>query len=226
MTTRTLSGFLRQEVAGLAGAAWRWFWRTAALAAAAGVALNLHANLRHPVEPPEPLGTQLLVGLAVGLFYGVPLAAWAALFGGLWRLFGPALLAALALAPLLALGVLALASVPLTASGLYFLDTAIAAADATGLPHTAQAAQGLRMGCGSGAVAALFLAFLAPFLVADLVLLLVQPAVLLALAQLALLVGLALLAAALAALLVTSPLLLAALLLRGRARWAALPPAP
>jgi hypothetical protein len=213
--------FLRQELAGLAAVAWRSLWLTLLVCLALGVAVSLaaHADAQ---GARASLSAQLLVGAGLGLYYGAFVAVAAAAFAALWRLFGPALLVVLLVAPLCAFAVLWLLRSPLSSTAIGFLDSVIASARQQGLAHTAEAASGLRLGCGGGGVAVLLLVLLAPFLLADLAVILASAGVLGAFLKFAGAMALALGAALLVALLFASPVLLFALVRRGRRRYAAM----
>ena len=216
--------FLKQEVLGLGGVLWRVFWMAGVGCLAIGVAYSLVSYARHPLPPGEQpaLWVQVVVGVAIGAYYGVFLAGGAAIFAGLWRLFGPSFLVVATLAPLIAIAVIWLMRSPISDGAIGFLDAVIASAHQTGLPHTAEAAGGMKMSCGGGGVLVLLLVLLSPFLIADLALILAKWAVLAAFLKFAAVIGLAIAGALLAAVLVASPLLLIALIRRGKRRYEAL----
>jgi hypothetical protein len=220
--------FLAQEARGLGGAFWRLFWKVtvalALLVVIVGLAGSRSASATSAQDSSLLITTVAYV--AVGLYFGIVVGAVVGLVAVLWRLFGPSFLVVLVVAPALVLLVVWLFHSPISSAAIHFLDSVIAAARHEGLQHTVQATEGMRLSCGGGAFAVLFLVLLSPFLLADIGLILADPAVLWAFLKFAGAMALTLAAATSAAFFFAFPVLVAALVRRGRKRFAQLPLQP
>jgi hypothetical protein len=212
---KTIITFLGEEARGLAGTFWRICWKVTLLIAVLVVGVLTGSGNASGTS----LFTQMVAYMAVGLYFGVIAGAAAGLFAALWRLFGSSLVVVLLVAPALVVLVLWLFSGPITSTAVHFLDSVIASAQGEGLQRTVQAAEGMRLSCGGGAIAVLFLVLLAPFVLADIGLIFANAAVLWAFLQFAGAMGLMFAVAISAAFLFACPILILALVRRGRHRF-------
>lgn len=219
-TTSSVLTFLRQEARGLGRAFWGLFWKvTLALALLVVVGGLLGSRGAGGSAQEDSLFIQLVAYVAVGLYFGAIAGATVGLFAALWRLFGPSLLLVLLVAPALVLLVLSLFHGPISSSAIHFLDSVIASAQREGLQHTVQASEGMRLSCGGGAIAVLFLVLLAPFLLADIGFILADASVLWAFLKFAGVMALTFAAATAVAFLFACPVLVFSLIRRGRQRF-------
>lgn len=211
--------FLREEARGLWGAFWRVFWKVTLVAALLLVIMGLLGSRGGATQPEESFATQLFAYTAVGIYFGAILGAVVGLFSALWRLFGPSLLAVLVVAPILIVVVLWLFHGPIASSAIHFLDSVIASARQENLRQTTQAAEGMRLSCGGGAIGVLFLVLLAPFVIADIGAILADSNVLWAFLKFAGIMALTFTTATTIAFLFACPVLILAMLRRGRRRF-------
>jgi len=229
ITTSTIYTFVGQEARGLGGVFWRLFWKVTLSAALLVVLHGLVGSRgvsRGSAQDDASLLTQLVAYVAVGVYFGAILGAAAGVFAALWRLFGPSLLVVLFVAPVLMFLVLWLFHGSISSSAIHFLDSVAESARREGLQHTAQASEGMRLSCGGGAIAVFFLVLLSPFLLADIGLILVDSGVLWAFLKFAGGMALAFIAATSIAFLFAAPILVLALIRRGRQRFAQGPCGP
>jgi hypothetical protein len=224
-TTSNIGAFLREEVRGLGRAFWRLFWKaTLIVTVLMTIAGLIGSRGASTASAQDSLFIQIIAYVAVGLYFGAFAGAAVGLFAALWRLFGASLMVVLVIAPVLVVLVLWLFHEPVAASAIHFLENVAASAGREGLQQTVQAAEGMRLSCGGGAIGVLFLVLISPWLLADIGLILADAGVLWSFLKFAGTMALMLVAATSTAFLFACPVLVFALIRRGRRRFGELPP--
>ncbi len=219
----TFGRFARDEFRGLAATVGRasgraWLVVTSLLAIAYIVGTLGGGGAGSSVSAPG----RVVLAVMLAAYYGTCAGLFAGLVAGLWRLFGRWALVPIVLVPAAVLGVLALAARPLFGEARDVVDAILVAAKAHHFTMTDRAMGILAGGRGGGGpLLGVLLTLALPFLLLDLISLLLEPAVLWQFAQFVALTALFAAVAAALALVVTAGPLLYGLITRLRRRYQA-----
>lgn len=196
---RTLSGLrqlLAAELRGLIRTCFHVFWKATLVFAVPGFLYCLVVFLRESLgqDRQEPLDFStlvlaILVYAGMSLFYGAYGGLVAAVGAGLWRLFGGWMFLPVGVTLAVFLGLGWLFEGVVTHQMEDLLGALVASGQQHGFPNTLAVLSGPGMAHAGGPIAAVLLLLLLPFLLADAIVILMEPSVLWQLVLLAMLVG-------------------------------------